>query len=400
MNSTNKRALGATGIVPPFNRQAAHTPQLKPIVAQLTTGVSALSVKRPVAPPVYRPQQVPKVLQTKSSFPSPHAGQARRQPIAPPVYRPEQKRISQPKMASAAQAHTAPKAPPVYRPQPKVNAQRSLPAQMKMKMAGPVVSHPQHNKEAGAGRMGLRAASHNVQAKNMHPQRSSPVIQRVIVIEDKEYGLANKTQLEEAYPKEQEAMMEGMRRDLRHFPKTLDEALEEKRRFYLVREDLGKFGTSFFVKDSDPFVEKVTGGFTREAGKRPVLVARPESGFEELRIESLISCVAIIIEAQRDGQIQAAAGSHFVTPECIDEGKLTDGGLRLIQGQIDLVESYGSRNAILAHSHNDPQASSKAVDLITQFLKSKGVASVITRQGSDRLKYQLRYDGKSTLSFG
>jgi hypothetical protein len=128
----------------PLNRQAGHALQLKPPAAQPKSSVSAQSVKRPVAPPVYRPQQLPRVLQTKSSsVQSTQAGQAPRRPVAPPVYRPEakklvqpkaisrpgqsptappvcrseQQRIAQPKMASAGQWPTPPEAPPVYRPQ-------------------------------------------------------------------------------------------------------------------------------------------------------------------------------------------------------------------------------------------------------------------------------------------
>ena len=98
MNSTNKKPPGARGIPQPFNRQAGHGPQFKPAVAQLKTAVSAQSVKRPVAPPVYRPQQAPKVLQTKSSSAQrPSAGQAPRRPVAPPVYRPEAKKLFLPK---------------------------------------------------------------------------------------------------------------------------------------------------------------------------------------------------------------------------------------------------------------------------------------------------------------
>jgi hypothetical protein len=61
-------------------------------------------VRKPIAPPVYRPQPAPKVLQSK---------RAPGQPVAPPVYRPEVK-----KMAGSAQMKTGPVAPPVYRPQP------------------------------------------------------------------------------------------------------------------------------------------------------------------------------------------------------------------------------------------------------------------------------------------
>ena len=52
-----------------FNRQPGHAPQIRPLVAQLKTGVSAQQIKQPVAPPVYRPQPTPKVLQCKSALP-------------------------------------------------------------------------------------------------------------------------------------------------------------------------------------------------------------------------------------------------------------------------------------------------------------------------------------------
>src|SRR5215211_819670 len=65
MNSTNKKSPGARGIPQPFNRPAGRATQNRSGVAQLKTGVPAQSVKQIVAPPVYRPQPTPKVLQTK-----------------------------------------------------------------------------------------------------------------------------------------------------------------------------------------------------------------------------------------------------------------------------------------------------------------------------------------------
>ena len=48
---------------PSLNRQAGSV-QFKPVVAQLKTGISAQSIKRPVAPPVYRPE-AKKIVQPK-----------------------------------------------------------------------------------------------------------------------------------------------------------------------------------------------------------------------------------------------------------------------------------------------------------------------------------------------
>lgn len=111
MNWTNKKSPGTT--------------------VQLKTGAPAPGIKRPVAPPVYRPQPVPKVLQRKTlPGQSPHPVQPPRQPIAPPVYRPHAKpaivqpKIVQAKLAAPARIKTPSPPPPVYRPQPKPNAPR------------------------------------------------------------------------------------------------------------------------------------------------------------------------------------------------------------------------------------------------------------------------------------
>jgi hypothetical protein len=66
---------------------------------------------RPSAPPVYRPQAVPKVLQRKTVT-ARHQGHTH--PVAPPVYRPVTKKIVQPKMANTQRPpmpRSAPRAP-------------------------------------------------------------------------------------------------------------------------------------------------------------------------------------------------------------------------------------------------------------------------------------------------
>jgi hypothetical protein len=63
MNPTNKKS--PRGVPQPFNRPAGHATQTRPVVVQLKSGVSAHGIKQPVAPPVYRPQPTPKVMQRK-----------------------------------------------------------------------------------------------------------------------------------------------------------------------------------------------------------------------------------------------------------------------------------------------------------------------------------------------
>lgn len=93
MNSINKKAPGRQQ---PLNRRAGPAHQFQSVVAQPKTHVTAPDVKRPVAPPVYRPQPVPRVLQTKTvqKLRVEELSQPRRQPVAPPVYRP----LPQPKV--------------------------------------------------------------------------------------------------------------------------------------------------------------------------------------------------------------------------------------------------------------------------------------------------------------
>lgn len=123
-------------------------------VMQIKAAAAPQSRQTPKAPPVYRPQPVPKVLQTKARFPhqplqanctpqanaayrpnqppgvlqprmagapNSHAANAPRQPVAPPVYCPAQKKVAQPKMPVVAQPRkNSPTASPAYHPQPKL----------------------------------------------------------------------------------------------------------------------------------------------------------------------------------------------------------------------------------------------------------------------------------------
>ncbi|MBL8169210.1 MAG: hypothetical protein JNJ50_13715 [Acidobacteria bacterium] len=79
-------------------RPVAPPPVLQLKVAKLPPLAVQRTVRKPVAPPVYRPQQVPKVLQTKSiTTQLPRTGQSLHRPVAPPVYRPVVKKLVQPK---------------------------------------------------------------------------------------------------------------------------------------------------------------------------------------------------------------------------------------------------------------------------------------------------------------
>jgi hypothetical protein len=91
----NKKSTTLRGVPPLLNRQTGPG-HFKPVTAQLKTGLSAQSIKRPVAPPVYRPNTTPNAAQPKMA----NGVVNRKLPVAPPVYRPEAKKIVQPKIIS------------------------------------------------------------------------------------------------------------------------------------------------------------------------------------------------------------------------------------------------------------------------------------------------------------
>jgi hypothetical protein len=102
MNSKNKPPVFGRAQQLAVSAQSVKRP-VAPPVYRPQSGPNAVLRKTPVAPPVYRPQQTPKVLQKKSALtPIPQNGQART-PLAPPVYRPDAKKTLQPKAISPLQ---------------------------------------------------------------------------------------------------------------------------------------------------------------------------------------------------------------------------------------------------------------------------------------------------------
>jgi len=134
--SPNKKTILVRGVPHLSNRQVGSARPFAPVVVQLKTQAAAQSINRPVAPPVYRPQPLPRVLQTKSSsYQSPQTGQAARRPVAPPVYHPEAKKVVQAKPVAPYQRSLTP--PPVYRPQQKSVAQSKMAPSLLRNPRGP-----------------------------------------------------------------------------------------------------------------------------------------------------------------------------------------------------------------------------------------------------------------------
>ena len=101
MNSSGKRLLIPRGIPQPLVQRAGQ----KPLVAQPKSVVFAQSPRRPIAPPVYKPQPKlvqPKIANVPAKLNTPL--QNMRKPIAPPVYPPQAKQgLVQAKLAGPTQ---------------------------------------------------------------------------------------------------------------------------------------------------------------------------------------------------------------------------------------------------------------------------------------------------------
>ena len=127
-------------VAPPVYR-----PQSVPTVLQGKSATAQTSLQpksASIAPPVYRPQPTPKVLQTKAApIQSRQAGQPPRQPVAAALNRAPEKRTAQPKTA----ANPSAKVPPVYRPSsPLVQRQTKAPIQPANTTQGTARNNWQH----------------------------------------------------------------------------------------------------------------------------------------------------------------------------------------------------------------------------------------------------------------
>lgn len=132
------------------------------------------------APHVYRPQNVPKVLQKKPvAIASPaFSGPQRQMPVAPPVYRPAPKKIVQPKAATIAQSRLA-QASPAARPAPRT------PSVLQRKP--PLVQNnlAQTGKPKSVAATGVvRSAPHAPRPHIVQRQLASRVVQRLTDVEE------------------------------------------------------------------------------------------------------------------------------------------------------------------------------------------------------------------------
>lgn len=121
MNPTNKKSPQTRGISQPLNRQSRGATQLKPLAAEPKSGVAALSVRTPTAASASKRQLQQKVPQAGTAVApakTPESPQSVKRPIAPPAFRPQWKPVSvQAKVTGSPELKNQPVAPLVYQAQ-------------------------------------------------------------------------------------------------------------------------------------------------------------------------------------------------------------------------------------------------------------------------------------------
>ena len=146
------------GTKQPIKQHTNGGQQSKPNVAQARSAFAAPTIRKPVAPPVYRPQAKTTAVQSKMAAPSPVKSHS----SAPPVYRPQ----PTPKVLQRKTSHLQrgaiqsevgvkrPTAPAAYRPQPMpkvlqkktAGVQPSQPGQPRRQPVAPPVYRPEQKK--------------------------------------------------------------------------------------------------------------------------------------------------------------------------------------------------------------------------------------------------------------
>lgn len=181
MNSTGKKPPQAKGLIQQPRQSIGHTQPNKPGVAQTKNAVSAQSIKRPVAPPAYRPQSKPPVAQPKTAG----ATQPKSTQAVPTVYRPQpvarvlqtKKRMSQPARPQVA----APRRP--SNPNPGVTQPKKSNAAQAVQRPHTTTTLQSKTAIAQPVKPSLQATGRQV-AKPLHPARPHKVVQARLLTDD------------------------------------------------------------------------------------------------------------------------------------------------------------------------------------------------------------------------
>jgi hypothetical protein len=206
------------------------------------------------APPVYRPNAP---AQAKPLAPGVGS--------APPVYRPN--RIAQAKTLGPGVGG----APPVYRPMSATSQAKGIKA---------ACTQAQHVRNSVALQAGMAPSL----GEPIFPDRaakrvlqSSPVVQRMIVIDGNTYGADDLEKFRATYSKDEDAILHGM--EMSDIYVDISSALESPRRFFVTAQK-GEEGTTEFSVYAEAEKRTVPGGVTRGVNALPELAKRPAEGFE------------------------------------------------------------------------------------------------------------------------
>jgi|GEM_PF-2789497 len=254
----------------------------------------------------------------------------------------------------------------------------------------------------------IYASTGNQAAAQSHPTiANSPVVQRIINVDGRDYGVGDQAAFEERYDERHRIGMLPVFGDFPYPPGSIADALADPRHIYLTfQEDDPKYGV-IYGGVASALIADVDGGKQRVAAEIPELILKPAVGFEQMDIIGLIMCIGIVIEAKKDNMVEAASGGHFVTPSAIEEGALNSRGAGQLTTLINLAKSHGTLSATLCHaaSAENIDASKKstnmsamtAINAIVSYLLSNGVSKVNILQTGSTISYKVDSNGNRSL---
>ncbi|WP_155835019.1 hypothetical protein [Herbaspirillum sp. RV1423] len=182
--------------------------------------------------------------------------------------------------------------------------------------------------------------------RGVHGSSEHAPIQRVITIDGQSWGAGTANQFAAAHTDSAQIARE-IRMDFGS--PSLGHALADVRDFSVIRNERGGYDIDL-LNNFTP----VPGGRKRLAGETPLVMDKPNVGFEELEVYGLLDCLAIFITASDPhAGVVAASATHFVSGSCLDNDDLNPRGRRLLAHLVNLVHGRGELTGYIVRSGSD-----------------------------------------------
>jgi hypothetical protein len=229
------------------------------------------------------------------------------------------------------------------------------------------------------------------------------VVQRVIGINGQQYNLADKDKFYQEHKEEEVKEIERLLKnaDFQMDKRTIDGALADERTILISKQYYSEDETYYDIDCKEAYVKHEEGKASREAGKIPLYVTKPETGNEEIRIAGLIMCIGVIIEVtDEEDKIVGAAGGHFVTPTMLTEMGLMSEGNDFIQAIMKLVDStVGKKQFSLFYQSEENNYTKDALVVLEHTFSTHGYQKKDISKSGSTVSYSFNAEGEGVFNF-